>query len=41
MCGAFFYDTGGWVRERGLVVSLVGTMTLGCYKWISISSLCT
>jgi len=24
---------GGW-GERGLVVSIVGTMTPGCFKWI-------
>ena len=30
----------GW-GERDLVVSIVGTMTWGCYKWIIISCLCT
>jgi len=30
----------GW-EERDLVVSIVGTMTQGCYKWIIISCLCT
>jgi len=30
----------GW-GERDLIVSIVGTMTWGCYKWIIISCLCT
>ena len=30
----------GWV-ELDLVVSIVGTMTWGCYEWIIISCLCT
>jgi len=44
-----FEGVGDWVRgrkrrrkrgERDLV-SIVGTMTWGCYKWIIISCLCT
>ena len=30
----------GW-GEQDLVVSVVGTMTWGCYEWIIISCLCT
>ena len=30
----------GW-GERDLVVSIVGTVTWGCYKWIIITCLCT
>ena len=32
---------GGGEGERDLVVSIVRTMTWGCYKWIIISCLCT
>jgi len=31
---------GGW-RGRDLFVSIVGTVTSGCYKWIFSSCLCT
>ena len=31
---------GGW-GERDLVVSIVGTMTPGCFKWIFFTCLCT
>ena len=34
-----YWELGG--GERDLVVSVVGTMTWGCYKWIIISCLCT
>ena len=42
MCGVFFVGIGGWEgEERDLVVTIVGTLTWGCYKWIIISCLCT
>jgi len=46
MWGVYFYGIGGLdgVKrggERDLVVSIVGTVTSGCYEWIIISCLCT
>jgi len=42
MCGVFFGYWGlGEGRGRDLVVSIVGTMTWGYYKWIIISFPCT
>ena len=41
MCGVFFWGIGVWWGERDLVVSIVGTMTWGCYKLIILSCLCT
>jgi len=41
MCEVFFGGIGGWVRGRDLVVSIVGTVTWGCYDWIIVSCLCT
>jgi len=42
MCGGFFEGIGGWVgEERDLVVSIVGTVTWGCYEWIIVSCLYT
>ena len=41
MCGV---RLGYWLLgggERDLVVSIVGTITHGCYEWIIISCLCT
>ena len=41
MWGVFFWGIEGWVGGQDLIVSIVGTMTQGCYKWINISCLCT